>query len=303
MAVYIVTGGAGFIGSNLSEQLIKDGHSVHIVDNLSAGKKENIPKGAKLHVLDIREREQLSKLFKEIQPDGIFHLAALPRVQYSIENPAETHEVNVTGTLNVLLAAKDCGNAKVVFAASSSAYGDTTELPTDERTSINPKSPYALHKVVGEQYCRLFSTVYNVPTLCLRYFNVYGPKCDPNGAYALVIGRFIQMRIEGKPMTITGDGTQTRDAVHVDDVARANILAMTNDAVHAGEIFNIGSGESRSVNELAEMIGGPVEHIEPRLEPHDTLADISKAEKLLGWKPAKEFSDGLRELMEEMGLE
>ena len=303
MANYIVTGGAGFIGSNLSQALLAAGHTVNVIDNLSGGKKENVPEGATLHEIDITKSDDVNKAFDSVGAiDGVFHMAALPRVEFSIQNPQESHNANVNGLLNVLVASRDHNKAKVVFSASSSAYGDTEVLPTHEELPTNPMSPYALHKLIGEQYCKMFNKIYDLPTVCLRYFNVYGPKCDPNGAYALVIGKFIQMRVENKVMTICGDGTQTRDAVHASDVVRANILAMESSNVKSAEIINIGSGENRSVNELAKMIGGPVEHIDPRLEPHDTLADISRAKMLLGWEPKKTFKDGLEELKKEMGL-
>lgn len=304
MANYIVTGGAGFIGSNLSKSLLEQGHTVHIIDNLSGGTKENLPEGASFYEVDITNKEDIDKTFTSIDTvDGVFHLAALPRVEFSIQNPHETHDANVNGLLNVLIAAKNKGRAKLVFSASSAAYGEPEVMPTHEALPTDPKSPYALHKLVGEQICRMFGNVYELPTVSLRYFNVYGPNCDPNGPYALVIGKFIQMRLKDEPMTITGDGTQTRDAVHVSDVVRANILAMEANDLEHGEIINIGSGENRSINELADMIGGPIEYVEARLEPHDTLADIAKAKKLLGWEPKKSFKDGLDELKKEMGLQ
>ncbi len=301
MTKVVVTGGAGFIGSNLTDALLEKGFEVHVVDNLSGGKKENVNPLAIFHEKDIRNLSDL----KEVMTGAkyVFHLAALPRVQYSIENPVETNDVNVGGTLNVLVSAKDAGVSKVIFSASSSAYGDQTILPLREDMPVNPKSPYGLHKHVGELYCKLFHEVYGLQTVSLRYFNAYGPKMDPNGAYALAVGLFLRLRKEGKPITITGDGTQTRDMTHVRDISRANILAMESNTVGSGEVINIGSGKNYTINHLAELIGGPTEHIAPRLEPHDTLADISLAKKLLNWEPLENFEEGIAELKKEFELE
>jgi UDP-glucose 4-epimerase len=290
----VVTGGAGFIGSNLVDSLIEKGCEVHVIDNLVAGKREKVNPKAVFHEKDIRNLSDMRIVMEGAK--YVFHLAALPRVQFSIENPVETNDVNVNGTLNVLLAAKDAGVSKVVYSASSSAYGDQDTMPLREDMPANPKSPYGLHKYVGELYCRLFSEVYGLPTVSLRYFNVFGPKLDPNGAYALAIGLFLRLRQEGKPITITGDGTQTRDMTHVRDVVRANILAAESETVGKGEVINIGSGKNHTINELAALIGGPVEYIAPRLEPHDTLADNSLAKELLGWEPQVSFEEGIAEL-------
>ena len=169
-------------------------------------------------------------------------------------------------------------------------------MPLVETMPANPKSPYGLHKYIGELYCKLFSEVYELPTVSLRYFNAYGPRLDPSGAYALVIGLFLRLRKEGKPLTITGDGTQTRDFTHVRDIVRANILAAESDTVCKGEVINIGAGKNYTINHLAELLGGEVQHIAPRLEPHDTLADTSLAKKLLGWEPTIPFEEGIAEL-------
>jgi nucleoside-diphosphate-sugar epimerase len=280
MEKVIVTGGAGFIGTHLVEALKAEGYEVGIVD-----KKQGS---------DVRDTEYLKKAFAGAK--FVFHLAALPRVQYSIEHPQETNDTNVSGTLSVLTAAREAGVSKVIYSASSSAYGDTDVMPLHERMPANPMSPYALQKYIGELYCRLFSETYQLPTVSLRYFNVYGPGADPNGAYALVIAKFLQQRMEGKPITITGDGTQTRDFTHVRDVIRANLLAAKSEKVGKGEVINIGAGKNASVNEIAELIGGPVEHIAPRLEPHDTLADNGLAKQLLGWEPTVTLEDGIAEL-------
>lgn len=294
----IVTGGAGFIGSNLVDALLDKGLDVHVVDNLSGGKKENVNPKATLHVVDICNLDELRKIFKDAK--YVFHLAAMPRVQFSIEHPRETHDVNITGTLHVLMAAHEAGAEKVIYSASSSAYGDQKVLPLQEEMKANPKSPYGLQKYVGEVYCAVWSQVYGLKTVCLRYFNVYGPRQSDEGAYALVIAKFLKQKRESKKMTITGDGNQTRDFTHVRDVVRANILAMESD-VGSGEVFNIGAGHNHSVNEIAELIGGEVEHIAPRLEPKDTLADNSKAKKYLNWSPNVVFEDAIKELIELYG--
>ena len=228
----------------------------------------------------------------------VFHLAALPRVQYSIEHPVETHEVNVTGTQNVLIAARECGVKRVVYSASSSAYGDQKVMPLVETMTPNPKSPYGLHKYVGEVYARVWSEIYGLETVSLRYFNVYGPRINPDGAYPLAIGKFFKLRRTGKPLTIWGDGTQTRDFTHVRDVVRANLLAAESPKVGKGEVINIGAGRNFSINDVAKLIGGSIVHEPARLEPHDTLADNSLAKKLLGWKPEVTLEEGIAELKE-----
>ncbi|OGN08882.1 MAG: hypothetical protein A3C61_02425 [Candidatus Yanofskybacteria bacterium RIFCSPHIGHO2_02_FULL_39_10] len=290
----IVTGGAGFIGSNLVDALVERGFDVHIIDNLSGGKRENINKKAKFHLLDIVDLKSIKPIFKGA--DYVFHLAALPRVQYSIENPAITNKTNVEGTLNVLIASHESRVKKVIYSASSSAYGDQKIMPLKENMLASPKSPYGLQKYLGELYCRTWSQVYGLPTVSLRYFNVYGPRNNPDGAYALVIAKFLKQRIEGKPMTITGDGEQTRDFTNVKDVVMANILAMESDKVVGGEVMNIGAGKNQSIKQIADLIGGPIIYIPARLEPHDTLADNSLAIKFIGWKPTVNIEDGVAEL-------
>lgn len=290
----LVTGGAGFIGSNLADELIRQGHKVLILDNLSGGKKENINRKAKFHHVDVTDFKKIKPLFRGV--DYVFHLAALPRVQFSIENPLESDSSNVRGTLNVLVASAEAGVKKVIYSASSSAYGDQKIMPLKESFQANPKSPYGLQKYIGELYCKVWTEVYGLPTVCLRYFNVYGPRNNPDGAYALVIAIFLQQCKLGQPMTITGDGKQTRDFTSVHDVVRANILAMKSSKVGKGEVINIGAGKNQSINKIAKLIGGPVKYIPARFEPHDTLADNSLARKLLGWRPAISIEDGIAEL-------
>jgi nucleoside-diphosphate-sugar epimerase len=290
----IVTGGAGFIGSNLVDALIEKGYEVHVIDNLAGGNKKNVNPKAIFHEKDIRKIEDIKPIFKGV--DYVFHCAALPRVQYSIEQPIETHSANVDGTLNVLVAAKEGGVKKVIYSASSSAYGDQPTMPLKEGMKENPKSPYGLHKFIGELYARVWSEVYNLPTVSLRYFNVYGPRQSSEGAYALVIAKFLKQKSEGKTLTITGDGEQTRDFTHVRDVVRANILAAESSKVGKGEFMNIGAGKNYSVNKIAEIIGGPVEHIPARLEPKNTLADNSLAKQLIGWEPKEDLAKAIEEL-------
>lgn len=290
----IVTGGAGFIGSHITDALVGEGYEVHVIDNLSNGKKENVNPKAVFHKADICDFKKIAPLFKGAK--YVFHEAALPRVQFSILHPVESHNANVNGTLNVLLAAKDAGVKRVIYAASSSAYGDQKTLPLVETMAPNPKSPYGLQKYIGELYCKVFSSVYGLETVCLRYFNVYGPRFSSEGAYALVIGKFIDMRKKGVSMTITGNGTQTRDFTNIHDIVRANLLAMKSKKVGKGEVMNIGAGRNFSVNQVAKLIGGPAVHIAPRLEPHDTLASNALAKKMLGWMPRVKLEEGIEEL-------
>ena len=297
----VVTGGAGFIGAHIVDALVERGDDVHVVDNFAGGKRaDRINPNATYHEVDVRDYDKLAPIVAGAA--YVFHEAALPRVQYSIEHPQETFSVNVEGTVSVLRAAHEGGVQRLVYAASSSAYGDQEKLPLSEDLPAQPKSPYGLQKYIGEMTCRLWSEVYGLRTVSLRYFNVYGPRFDPDGAYALVIGKFFKQRKEGLPLTITGDGTHTRDYTHVRDVVRANLLAMGSPNVGKGEVVNIGAGRNVSVNDLAALIGGPSVHIEPRLEPAHTLADNSLARKLLGWEPTTRLEEGIAELKKSMNL-
>jgi len=303
MSKYLVTGGAGFIGTNLVKQLLVEGHEVVVLDNYAAGKKEDrIQKGVKYIDGDIREDKDLDKACVGV--DGIFHMAALPRVSYSVENPELTHDVNVNGTLKLLMAAKKHKIKRVVFSSSSSTYGATeNKLLTEDGTIKNPVSPYALHKLIGEHYCRLFSELYGLETVSLIYFNVYGPYFDPDGAYALVVGRFLKQIKNGESMTVCGDGEYYRDYTHVDDVVMANILAMNSSKVGRGEAINIGCGTPHTVNELVKIIGGKFIFVPAR--PGDQKfsgADNSKAKKLLGWKPTITLENGIKELKNSWGM-
>jgi len=300
MSLYLVTGGAGFIGSHIAEALIARGDRVRVLDNISTGKLGNVPKGAEFVEADITNLEGIRPAFTSV--DGVFHCAALPRVQDSIDRPYETHNVNITGTFNVLLAARDAGVKRLVYSASSAVYGDADQFPEPETLLPRPKSPYGLQKYVGEQYARLCAELYGLETVSLRYFNVYGPRMSEEGAYVTVIAVFLRQRKAGQSLTITGDGTQNRDFIHVRDVVDANLRAMASPKVGRGEAINIGAGRKNSVNEVAALIGGPATHLPPRIEPHDTLADIELARRLLDWKPTVDFATAVAELKRLNGI-
>jgi UDP-glucose 4-epimerase len=297
----VVTGGAGFIGSHLAEELLKRRYKVIILDDLSTGRRENIePIIANSDVQfiegSVTDLPLLNKLFQNVS--YVFHLAAIPSVPRSIESPLASHNVNITGTLNVLLAAKDNKVKKVIYASSSAVYGDTPTLSKREDMPPNPQSPYAVTKLAGEYYCHVFHQVYGLSTICLRYFNVYGLRQDPNSQYSAVIPRFIQRVLDNKPPVIFGDGEQTRDFTFVKDAVGATILAAESDATG---IFNIGTGERISINKLAaliiNLIGNSVEPIHEELRFGDirhSLADISKA-KQFGCNPKYDLEEGLRE--------
>lgn len=297
----VVTGGAGFIGSNLVRTLVAEGVEVAVVDNYAAGRIDGRHvEGATYHDVDILELGAHPHIFKDA--DAVFHLAALPKIQDSIDHPIETARINIEGTLAVLEAARANGAGRVIFSSSAAVYGDQEIMPLSENMTPTPKSPYGLHKQVGEQLCRLWSELYGFPTVSLRYFNVYGPGFDPSGAYALVVGRFIDLRRQGQALTIAGDGSHTRDYVHVSDVVRANILAATSEKVGKGEVINVGSGEETSIKDLAELIGGPTETVAPRIETARSVADVSRAKELLEWSAVTKLEDGIAELKQIHGL-
>ncbi|PIR93567.1 hypothetical protein COT99_00155 [Candidatus Falkowbacteria bacterium CG10_big_fil_rev_8_21_14_0_10_43_10] len=299
MNKYIVTGGAGFVGSNLVDALIDRGDEVIVLDNLSTGKKENLNSRAKFIEVDLRNLEEIKPHFVGV--DYIFHEAALARVQPSIEDPVKYNDHNVNGTLNVLVAAKDAKVKKVVYAASSSAYGDYKEMPLKEIMPAIPISPYGLQKYIGEEYCRLFSYVYKLPTVCLRYFNVFGPRMVQEGAYASVIAIFASQKKNGQPLTIVGDGEQQRTYTFVKDIVRANLLAAESD-ISDGRAINTGQSNEYSVNQIAEMIGGPATNIPPRIEPRRNLCDNSLAKKLLCWEPKVKLHEWIPEYKEQLGI-
>jgi len=301
MSKIVVTGGAGFIGSHIVDKLVALGNQVIVVDNLLLGKKEFINKKAIFIKADIRNFKKLFKIFKNVEV--VFHLAADPRLPISIEDPIATHDINVTGTLNVLEAARKAGVKKVVFSSSCAAYGDVSELPVDECADLNPLSPYGLHKLMGEQYCRLYSSLFNLETVCLRYFNIFGPRKLATGSYPMVIPIFLDQRKRGTALTIIGDGESTRDYVHVSDVVQANIMAWQSD-VKMGEPINIGSGLETSVNKIADIIGGERTNVPARLgEMRRIRANISLAKKLLNWQPSVKLEDGIKQLKNDLGIE
>jgi len=291
----VVTGGAGFIGSHLVDALVARGLRVRVVDNFTTGRRESLNPAAELLTADIRDATTLPPAFAGA--DCVFHTAALPRVMVSIEHPVETHMTNVVGTLNVLVAARDSGVRRVVYSGSSSVYGDQPILPLTESMAPNPLNPYALQKLTGEQYTRIFHKLFGLETVTLRYFNVYGPRMATEGAYVTVLSVFLHQKRAGEPLTIYGDGAQTRDFTHVDDVVRANCLAMEAPAAD-GRAINIGRGRNLSVNRIAELIGGPTVHLAPRPgDARHTLADISQAREILGWEPEVATEDAVRELV------
>ncbi len=300
---YVVTGGAGFIGSNLVDLLIEESHEVIVIDNFSSGKKENCNPKAKYFELDISNYSNFEDLKNILSgSNGVFHLAALPRVQESIDNPLHFEKNNTLSTINILKACADCNVKRLVYSASSSAYGNTTKLPSKEDDPVDPISPYAMQKYYGEVACRMFANVYGIETVSLRYFNVYGERQSLEGAYALVMCVFARQRLNGEPLTIRGDGEQRRDFTHVRDIAKANILAMHSDKVGKGEVINIGNSDNRSVNQIAQMIGGPTVNIEPVVEPRETLADNSKAISLLDWYPSIIIEDWVPKYKKDLGI-
>jgi UDP-glucose 4-epimerase len=302
---YLVTGGAGFIGSHITEHLILQGHEVIILDNFFSGRRENISDliGNKKVTLingSITDSELLKSAFKSV--DGIFHEAAITSVSGSIQDPVATNDVNITGTLNVLIAARDAGVKKVVFASSASVYGDAPGLPKQESMNPHPKSPYAISKLTGEYYMDVFSSLYGIRTLSLRYFNVFGPRQDPLSEYAAVIPRFITRILSHRAPVIFGDGTQTRDFIYVKDVAEANLHAMESTAEG---VCNIAYGQPLSLNALADQIMKTTGHfLRPRYEPeragdiHDSFADCSRAIKTFGYAPRYSVETGVAETIQ-----
>ncbi len=296
----IITGGAGFIGSHIVDLVINNGDEAVVVDNFVAGKIERINKKATVVVADIRDTETLIEIFNGAS--AVFHLAALPSVQYSIDNPTESSSVNINGTASVLEAARLAKVERVIFSSSAAIYGNQDKKVLDEALPPNPLSPYAAHKLCGEELCKQYSLHYGIKTVALRYFNVYGPRLDVDGAYALAIGNFIKQKQNNIPLTITGDGKQTRDFIHVLDIARANLLALESNKIKGGEVINIGSGNNYSINELASLFNHKIEYINPRVEPKDSLSDITRARELLSFEPTVKLKDGINMLQEEWNI-
>lgn len=302
----LVTGGAGFIGSHLVDRLVRDGHEVVVVDNLSTGRMENLEQSIDridFYLCDIsKEYDALLSIINAARPEVIFHQAALGSVPRSIKEPEETHRVNVGGTLNILKCAKATGVCRVVAASSSSVYGDVEAGVKVESQPMNPLSPYAASKASLEMYCKAWAHTHGLWSVCLRYFNVYGPRQDPKGAYAAVIPRFIVSALTGRPLVIYGDGCQSRDFTYVDDVVEANIRAATADPPLCGMALNVGHGQSTPVVEVAwsvaELTGhktdAVIEHVDER--PGDvkhSMASFRKAQLYLGFRAQTDVTTGL----------
>jgi len=302
---YLVTGGAGFIGSNIVEYLVKKGEKVRVLDNFSSGRRGNIAHLLdKIEVVegDVRDFWTVIQATKGV--DFILHQAALPSVQRSVNNPLTSNEVNINGTLNLLEAAKEYGIKRLVYASSSSVYGDTPTLPKIEDMPPKPLSPYAITKLAGEEYCQTFSRLYKLPVVCLRYFNVFGTRQDPTSQYSAVIPKFIHLLLDKKTPVINGDGEQSRDFTFVENVVQANLLACHSD-VSGGEVINIACGQSYTLNQLVtilnRIIGVNIKPDYADAKPGDvkhSLADISKAKKLLNYQPKVSFAQGLEKTVE-----
>lgn len=297
----VVTGGAGFIGAHLTQGLLDAGYSVAVIDNLANGRQGDVPSGATFHKIDILDTEAVIPIVAGA--DVVFHLAALPRVTFSIDYPLESHQANIDGTMSVLMACRAGKVKRVVYTGSSSTYGDQERLPFVEDMRPNPLSLYAFQKYAGEEMMRLFSKNYGLSTVTLRLFSVYGPGMRPDGGYALALPKFLACRKAGLPLPITGDGTQTRDFTHVRDVTRAFLLAAENTNVGAGEMMNIAAGRNVSVNALADLIGGEKEYIPMRAaDAKDTYGDNRRAKQLIGWEPQISLEEGVAELKKEHGI-
>ncbi len=295
-----MTGGAGFIGSHVVEQLLQAGHKVVVLDNLSTGRLANLSSFAldpkfTFHAVDIADLAVIRPHFEGI--DWVFHLAALADIVPSIEQPIDYTRANVTGTIHVCEAARQARCKRFVYAASSSCYGIPDALPTPETAAARPQYPYALSKYLGEQVVLHWGQVYKLPVVALRLFNVYGPRSRTSGSYGAVFGVFLAQKLAAKPYTVVGDGTQTRDFTFVADVARAFVMAAASSV--SQEAINIGSGQPQSVNRLVELLGGEVVHVPKRPgEPDCTQADNRKADRLLGWQPWVSFEKGVRILLD-----
>ncbi|HVU75363.1 MAG TPA: NAD-dependent epimerase/dehydratase family protein [Candidatus Paceibacterota bacterium] len=300
MTKAVVTGGAGFIGSNIVAALVGKGVETHIVDIDPSFRRDTLPKEATLHEADVRDSAKMQDVFKGA--DVVYHTAAKPRVPYSIDFPLETTEHNIVGTVSVLNAAVKAGVRRVVYSSSGSSYGNQDTLPLREDMRAMPVHPYGVQKYAGELFTGIWPSIYAIETVSLRYFNVYGPGLDPNGPYALAIGQFLMARKEGRPITIFGDGTVTRDFTHVSDVVAANLLAGESASVGKGEVINVGAGRNVTIQYLAELFGGEIQYAAPRIEAHDSLADNTKARELLGWIPQVQLEDGIAQLKQQYGL-
>jgi UDP-glucose 4-epimerase len=276
---FLVTGGAGFIGSNMVDFLIKEGHNVTIIDNLSTGKLSNVNLNAKFIKLDINSEE-----FSFDDFDYVIHMAAIPNVQQSIDDPLISHQNNFQTTLKILSGCINTNVKKIVFSSTSAIYGNPKKFPTNEELESNPMSPYALDKLSSENYLKLYSELYGIKSVCLRYFNVFGERMTNEGAYKSVISVFKEQKENNTPLTITNDGNQRRDFIYVKDVVVANYLSCINDTGNFN-LFNVGYGENISVNEIASYFNHPSSYIGHRIEPFETICDNTKIKTSLGWYP------------------
>ncbi len=301
MSTCLVTGGAGFIGSHIVRRLLRDGYGVRVLDDFSTGHRRNLAEVADdVEIIEgtICDPETAARATRGVA--GVFHLAARASVPRSVEHPRESNAVNVDGTLNMLIAARDAGARRFVYSASSAAYGDTPTLPKVETMPPAPLSPYAVSKLAGEYYCTCFSGVYGLETVSLRYFNVFGPRQDPNSAYAAVIPAFVSHMVRDERPVVYGDGEQSRDFCYIDNVVHANMLALQAEKL-AGEVVNIACGERTTLNEIVarinEMLGKQIEPVYDQPRPGDvrhSLADISAARRVLGYEPLVYFAEGLQ---------
>jgi nucleoside-diphosphate-sugar epimerase len=302
----LVTGGAGFIGSNLTHSLADDGHWVRVLDNFSTGRRDNLDDlGGRVEVVegDVADPGDAGSAATGVEV--VYHLAALPSVARSVADPRASHRANVEGTLNMLLAARHAGVRRLVYASSSSVYGDTPTLPKHEEMPVSPRSPYAAAKLAGEAYCRAFSQVYPLETVCLRFFNVFGPRQDPASQYAAVVPRFITRMLAGVPAEVTGDGRQTRDFTFVDNAVQACRLAAAAGPEAVGEAMNVGCGDRLSVVGLVELVNDLLEErVEPVFVParagdvRDSQAGVAKAEQLIGYRPRVPVREGVAATLE-----
>jgi nucleoside-diphosphate-sugar epimerase len=299
MANYLVTGGAGFIGSHLVEELVRRGHAVRVVDSLITGKRENLAHIPSVEFLegDLADADVARNAMRDIE--YVLHQAAIPSVPRSVQDPVTSHRANIDASLNVLVAARDAGVKRLVYAGSSSAYGNTPTLPKVETMATAPLSPYALQKLVAEQYCQMFTRLYGLETVTTRYFNVFGPRQDPSSPYSGVISLFISALVDGRQPTIYGDGEHTRDFTYVANVVNGVLRACTAEGA-SGEVINVATAGRISLNTLLSMIGeilgvkGEAIYAAPRAgDVKDSQADISKARRILGYEPAVNFRDGL----------
>ena len=306
MTKYLVTGGAGFIGSNIVKKLLEKGETVRVLDNYATGRKKNIQKYLKdIEFVkgDLANLKDCKKAVKGI--DYILHQGAVPSVPRSVNDPIWTNNANINGTLNILIAARDAQIRRLVYAGSSSAYGDSPVMPKIETMENRPKSPYAIQKLTGEQYCQNFTKLYGLETVVIRYFNVFGPQQDPGSVYSAVIPLFIKAILKDKQPTIYGDGLTSRDFTYVDNVVSANLLACTAPKLATGEVINVACGYEVSLNQLVEKINQVLgKNIKPKYaaervgDVKHSLADIGKAKKLLGYKPLVTFEEGLAQTIE-----